>query len=84
MTMTVLADEEIKAQEHPGAVAGSTTGRTAWGWRDAEIGGVLIQQDYRISLEQTKSISPALIGLAVFYGLRRCWPVSAICADGSP
>jgi MFS transporter, NNP family, nitrate/nitrite transporter len=33
------------------------------------FGGVLIQQAFRISLEQTKSISPALTGLAVFYGV---------------
>jgi NNP family nitrate/nitrite transporter-like MFS transporter len=33
------------------------------------LGGVLIQQAFRISLEQTKSIGPALIGLAVFYGV---------------
>jgi NNP family nitrate/nitrite transporter-like MFS transporter len=33
------------------------------------LGGVLIQQAFRISIEQTKGIAPALIGLAVFYGL---------------
>ncbi|GAA3231117.1 nitrate/nitrite transporter [Actinocorallia longicatena] len=33
------------------------------------FGGVLIQQTFRISLEQTASISAALIVLAVFYGL---------------
>jgi NNP family nitrate/nitrite transporter-like MFS transporter len=31
----------------------------------AAFGGVLIQQAFRISLEQTRSISPALTGLAV-------------------
>jgi MFS transporter, NNP family, nitrate/nitrite transporter len=33
------------------------------------FGGVLIQQAFRISLEQTGGIAPALIGLAAFYGV---------------
>ena len=33
------------------------------------FGGVLIQQTFRVSLEQTGTIGPALTGLAVFYGV---------------
>ncbi|SEG81503.1 MFS transporter, NNP family, nitrate/nitrite transporter [Thermomonospora echinospora] len=33
------------------------------------FGGVLIQQSFRISLEETSGIGPALVGLTVFYGL---------------
>ncbi|HEX2317229.1 MAG TPA: nitrate/nitrite transporter [Thermomonospora sp.] len=33
------------------------------------LGGVLVQQAFRISLEQTGGIGPALVGLAVFYAV---------------
>ncbi|MGI8331584.1 MFS transporter [Actinomadura scrupuli] len=78
MIPAIFRTQALAGVDQSDPVAGAAA--TARGRRDAAaaigicsavgaFGGVLIQQAFRISLEETKSISPALTGLAVFYGV---------------